>query len=214
MNAETSYPLTRRALDLLGGRGVLVDAVRYLTRIDEYRGLCSTWNLSAKLMSPTDLAGKFDDHVADSLTLAPYLMPEQGSPATLVDIGSGAGFPGLPLRLALPELRAILIERSATKALFLRQVIRQLGLDSVSIEERNYPDVVLPSSALVYTARAVEHPGSVDKMILRHLREGDTYLAQRKLASTAGNRTFRVEKVDDDFGNAGLRRGNLYRVRA
>ncbi|HEV8662044.1 MAG TPA: 16S rRNA (guanine(527)-N(7))-methyltransferase RsmG [Candidatus Methylomirabilis sp.] len=65
-----------------------------------------------------------------SLRLLPFLPEEEGVP--LADVGSGAGFPGIPLKVARPGLRVTLIEASRRKATFLIHAIRLLGLDGIS----------------------------------------------------------------------------------
>ena len=59
------WSLTKRALELLGESGIPVDSSRFFDLIGVYHRLCSTWNLSAKLLSKGDLVGRFDEHVAD-----------------------------------------------------------------------------------------------------------------------------------------------------
>ena len=70
------------------------------------------------------------DGILRSLRLLPFL-PE-GEGITLADVGSGAGFPGVPLKIARPDLRVTLIEASRRKASFLMHAIRLLGLDAIS----------------------------------------------------------------------------------
>jgi len=69
-------------------------------------------------------------HIADSLQLL-ALAPAAGR--DWVDIGSGAGFPGLPIKLLLPEIRLTLVESQNKKATFLREVIRTLGLHNAEV---------------------------------------------------------------------------------
>lgn len=80
-------------------------------------------NLTA-ITDPFEIAVK---HIVDSLTAAPYLSDKK----TLLDIGSGAGFPGIPLKLVHPERMVTLIDGSARKISFLRHVIRLLNIDGM-----------------------------------------------------------------------------------
>ncbi len=74
-----------------------------------------------------------DDHLADSL-VALELDHVPWTDATIADLGAGAGFPGLPLAVALPLSRVVLVESNTRKCDFLRATARRLGLDNVAIE--------------------------------------------------------------------------------
>lgn len=65
----------------------------------------------------------------DSLTVLKYL--NQG--ASLLDLGSGAGFPGLPLKIVRPDLRIVLLEANRKKVYFLKNIIRLLGLEGITV---------------------------------------------------------------------------------
>ena len=94
-------------------------------------------------------------HLEDSLALAQHLT----SAESLLDIGSGGGFPGLPLGIALPELAVTLAERNAKKCAFLSHVVMTLQLPNVRVERASIPG---NSSRLgqfdAITARAVAAP--------------------------------------------------------
>jgi 16S rRNA (guanine527-N7)-methyltransferase len=74
-----------------------------------------------------------DDHLADSL-VALELDHVPWSTGTIADLGAGAGFPGLPLAIALPDARVVLVESNTRKCDFLRSTVRRLGLDNVEVE--------------------------------------------------------------------------------
>ncbi len=87
-------------------------------------------NLVGKKQSPQLIV---ENHFLDSLILLPYLR-ETG--CVLVDVGSGAGFPGLVCKTALPELQLNLVEPRLKRVSFLRHIVRNLGLENVEI----FPD--------------------------------------------------------------------------
>jgi 16S rRNA (guanine527-N7)-methyltransferase len=91
------------------------------------------WNSRFNLVGQADDRQLVETHFLDSLTLLPLLdpCPEPG----LVDVGSGAGFPGLVLKIARPDLTVTLVEPRQKRATFLRQVIRALGLRGVFVRE-------------------------------------------------------------------------------
>jgi 16S rRNA (guanine527-N7)-methyltransferase len=70
-------------------------------------------------------------HFLDSLAILPFIT----ATGRLLDIGSGAGFPALPIRIALPEKEVVLVESNRKKSNFLREITRQLNLNQVSIME-------------------------------------------------------------------------------
>jgi 16S rRNA (guanine527-N7)-methyltransferase len=94
-----------------------------------YREL-TLWNEKMNLISvctPEELLIK---HFIDSLTPLPYIARPQGR---LLDIGSGGGFPGIPLKIAMPALHVFLLEASRKKSSFLRHLIRQLPLAQTAV---------------------------------------------------------------------------------
>src|SRR5262249_40805324 len=110
--------LTGRApvftLDL--GDGTRSSLAAYLAELDHWR---RTTNLTGQL-SPDELA----DHALEAILARPLI----SSGERVVDIGSGAGFPGIPLAIALPAAEFILVEPRGKRASFLRHVVRALAI--------------------------------------------------------------------------------------
>ena len=74
----------------------------------------------------------FSLHFLDSLSTL-LALPNGSSPIRLLDVGAGAGFPGLPLKLAKPDLQLTLLEATAKKTAFLDALVTELGLESVTV---------------------------------------------------------------------------------
>jgi 16S rRNA (guanine527-N7)-methyltransferase len=90
-----------------------------------------TWNRTTNLTSITNPYEVISKHFVDSLTaLTAFSFPFQG---IVVDVGSGAGFPGIPLKIARRDLRVILVEPSLKKCSFLRSITGALKLEEVSV---------------------------------------------------------------------------------
>ena len=86
------------------------------------------WNTRINLTAITDPVEAVDKHLLDSLAVLPHL---EG--LAVADVGSGAGFPGLPLAIADPDRRFCLIESTGKKAAFLRHVVARLELPNVEV---------------------------------------------------------------------------------
>jgi 16S rRNA (guanine527-N7)-methyltransferase len=103
--------------------------------------LLRRWARTHALVSSGDL-GALDRHVADSRALLPHLPADLDS---LVDVGAGAGFPGVILAIERPALRVVLLEPNQKKWAFLKTVKRELGLDNlVVLAERDEEHVARP----------------------------------------------------------------------
>ncbi|MFY9753455.1 MAG: 16S rRNA (guanine(527)-N(7))-methyltransferase RsmG [Candidatus Acidiferrales bacterium] len=111
------------------------------------------WNQRISLTTVTDPAKILRFHFGESLFAIKAAGIELGR---LADVGSGAGFPGLALALALPGLQATLIESSAKKATFLAEVIRTLNLPQVRVLRERMEDISSQETTFDFiTARAV-----------------------------------------------------------
>jgi 16S rRNA (guanine527-N7)-methyltransferase len=115
------------------------------------------WNRTLNLTSIDDDAGIIRKHFLGSLDFLQAFAPRPG--LTLLDIGTGAGFPGIPLKLWHPELAVDLVESSQRKSAFLRHLCHALGLDDVRClitrVETLAPDAALRERYAVIVSRGV-----------------------------------------------------------
>jgi 16S rRNA (guanine527-N7)-methyltransferase len=89
------------------------------------------WTQDSNLVAQNDLGRLASRHVAESLAVLPLL--DRLGPRRLIDLGSGAGFPAIPIRLARPELEVTLVESRRRKGLFLRRAVEGLELTNSNV---------------------------------------------------------------------------------
>jgi len=121
--------LGRTLRDAAAGLGLTLPPA-FATQIDTYLDELARWQRIGGLTAYRDRARQLRHLVVESLMLLAVL-PEPASP--LLDIGTGGGVPGLILKLARPDWEVVLIEAARRRANFLRHVVRQLGLEGVSV---------------------------------------------------------------------------------
>lgn len=110
--------------------GVMVDAAA-LQRLQQYIDTLLVWRVRTSLTTASTATAVIEQHIADSLAVVPKL-PES---ARMVDIGSGAGFPGLVFAMVRPDVEVTLVESRRKRCSFLREVIRQTGLNNARVLE-------------------------------------------------------------------------------
>ena len=106
---------------------------RQLDQFEAYHRELALWNRLVNLTAITGYPDVQARHFLDSLTVClafPGGMPRQ---LRVVDVGTGAGFPGLPLKLAFPDLRLALVESTGKRARFLEHLVTTLGLSGVEV---------------------------------------------------------------------------------
>jgi 16S rRNA (guanine527-N7)-methyltransferase len=139
-----------------------------------YLALLERWNRTYNLTAVKDSAQMVIRHLLDSLSIAPWV-----SAGRLLDAGTGAGLPGIPLALARPGLEVTLLDSSGKKVRFLNHVRRELGLENITpVQERleSYSDET-PYQAIV--SRALTDLASFARAA-RHLALAPTRLLAMK----------------------------------
>jgi 16S rRNA (guanine527-N7)-methyltransferase len=110
------------------------------------------WNQRIALTAITHPEEIVREHFAESFVAAKFFNLQTGR---LADVGSGAGFPGLALKLYVPALAVTLIEPSLKKAAFLHEAARTIGVEPVEVLQKRFQDVCRPEGFDVITSRAL-----------------------------------------------------------
>lgn len=150
----------------------LPDAAR--SRLLDYLALVDKWNRVYNLTAVRERDRMLAHHVLDSLAVAPHL-----AGSALLDVGSGAGLPGIPLAVARPELAVTLLEASHKKAAFLRQAAIELGLDNVDVVNARVETWDAPRRYDVVISRAFSDLAEFAGLAGRHCSEGGVLAAMK-----------------------------------
>jgi len=185
-------------------------------RIESYVAELSRWNRAIRLVGPRDLPG-IRAQIADALS--PFLL--YPPPFPLLDIGTGAGLPAVPIALAFPEAEITCVEPLAKRVSFLRHVVRSLHLTAIRIVQGRAEDVwsqhpELAGAFAAATARALAEPASVLQAARPFLRPGGLVLLPRgpERAEPHRNWELLLDAEHPSFPNAGPRRLHVYRLPA
>ena len=130
-----------------------------LAKAERYAQLLATDGVTRGIIGPRETARLWDRHLVNCALVAEFV-PERGE---LVDIGSGAGLPGIVLALLRPSLHVVLLEPLLRRSVFLEECVRELGLPNVAvIRARAEEKAAAGITADVATARAV---ASLEKLV-------------------------------------------------
>lgn len=149
-------------------------------KLDTYARLLVEWNEKMNLTAITEPDEVAVKHFADSLALL-SLLPTQSF--SLIDVGTGAGFPGVPLKIIRPDMRLTLLDSLNKRLLFLEEVCRTLSLESVTLihdraeEAGRKPQ--LREQFDVATARAVAALPTLCEYCLPLVRVGGRFIAMK-----------------------------------
>lgn len=114
-----------------------------------YMALLKEWSGTYNLIAPRERDFLLTRHLLDSLSIAPWLQP-----GSLLDVGAGAGLPGLPLAIIKPELEVTLIDSAGKKIRFIRHVGRTLELTNIHPLHQRVQDLEAGTSFANITSRA------------------------------------------------------------
>ena len=144
----------------------------------KYYEILVEWNSFMNLTGITEYEEVVQKHFVDSLALCKAM--DVHSVSSLIDIGTGAGFPGIPLKIAYPHLKVTLLDSLQKRIKFLNEVVMQLGLEEVETIHGRAEDFAKPSmkreSYDVCVSRAVANLASLSEYCLPYVNLGGYFV--------------------------------------
>lgn len=154
---------------------------RQVMALIHYEKELMEWNQKFNLTAIRDVESIRTKHFLDSYSCV--LAWKANPPKRLVDVGTGAGFPGIPLKIVYPTLQVTLVESVGKKAMFCQHVIQTLGLENIEVIQTRAEDLgQKPEHREAYdwaVARAVANLNILSEYLLPLVKLGGTMLAQK-----------------------------------
>ena len=149
-----------------------------ISQLERYYELLCEWNEKINLTAITDPKGVAVKHFADSLSIFNYINVPQN--ARVIDVGTGAGFPGLVLKIARPDIKLTLLDSLQKRLNFLQVVCNELNLDSELIHSRaeeGGQDLNLRESFDLVVSRAVAQLNILSEYCIPYVRLSGSFVA-------------------------------------
>jgi 16S rRNA (guanine527-N7)-methyltransferase len=154
----------------------------------KYLHLLVKWNRKINLTSEKNSEEILQRHVFDSIQYSRFIEPE----SKLLDIGSGAGFPGIPLKIIFPKLQLVMVDSQRKRCSFLEAVVRELGLQSTKVINSRAEDI------------STSEEGKFNYVVFRAVTDscGCLLLAERFVS--AGGKVILKKDTQDDIKTSDL----------
>ncbi|WP_150047730.1 16S rRNA (guanine(527)-N(7))-methyltransferase RsmG [Methylomonas rhizoryzae] len=147
---------------------------RQQTQLYDFVKLIEKWNKAYNLTAVRDPLQMVDLHILDSLTVLPHLKPPK-----VADVGTGAGLPGIPLAICLPEFQFVLIDTNSKKTRFVRQAVLELKLRNVEVVHGRVEELRLQPLCSTVICRAFAAMSDILKLSGHLLAENGVLLAMK-----------------------------------
>jgi 16S rRNA (guanine527-N7)-methyltransferase len=167
--------LTARLSEAAQEMGIDLDAAQNKCLLD-YLALIAKWNRTYNLTAIHESEKMLTHHLLDSLAILPMLAATQ-----LLDVGSGAGLPGIPLAIVRPELKVTLLDSSQKRCGFMQQAAIELKLDNVTVVHARAEGYRPAEKFPQIVSRAFSDLSDFVKVTRHLLAEGGEWLAMKGL---------------------------------
>lgn len=152
-------------------------------RLIDYLALLYKWNRAYNLTAVRDPAEMVSRQLLDSLSILPWIEGPR-----VLDVGTGAGLPGIPLAIARPDIRFTLLDSNGKKIRFVRQAILELGLTNVTAEQQRVEAYRPPAPFDTITSRAFAELKDFVALTGHLLAPGGQWLAMKAALAGAESR--------------------------
>ena len=194
--------------EISAAAGITLDDTA-LGRLDKYLDMLLEWNEKMNLTAIKDRQGVIIKHFYDSLLLLTVTDIKQG--ARVIDVGTGAGFPGVVLKIARPDIELTLLDSLNKRLVFLGELLNALGLDAELVHGRAEDKAKAPlrESFDIATARAVAALPVLSEYCLPYVKVGGVFIAMKGPLATdeLANSKNAIKLLGGQ--NLGLERKNL-----
>ncbi len=162
-------------VEKLAQRGIMLSPLQ-LEQFDKYYEILVEWNQKMNLTAITDKEAVYLKHFYDSLTIA---FDFDFNDQKIVDVGAGAGFPSIPLKIAFPQLEVTIVDSLSKRINFLEHLFKELKLDKVKAVAARSEDYASNhrEKADIVMARAVARLNILDELCLPLVKVGGHFLS-------------------------------------
>jgi len=149
-----------------------------LEKLDRYYKMLIEYNAHTNLTRITDEKDVYLKHFYDSLTLVKAINLDN---QTLLDIGTGAGFPGLVLKIVFPNLKVTLVDSLNKRIIFLNSVIKELGLKNIEVVHARAEEYIdgRRENFDIVTSRAVAHLSMLSELCMPYVKVGGYFIPMK-----------------------------------
>lgn len=158
-----------------------------IAKFNRYLDLLLEWNEKFNLTAITDKDEIEEKHFIDSIELINFFDLKN---KTLIDIGSGAGFPGIPLAIVEPSLKVTLLEATGKRVTFLKEVVKELNLKNVEVIQGRAEELGTREKYDIVTARAVKELNVLLEISFYLVKVGGSFIA------------YKSSLIDEEISNA------------